>query len=518
MRGLFGLWLVLVVVPVVHAETPNPWKERCGAALEAGFLSVQDAPTRVVSAKTVEPSGDTPAQCVIDGYVAPQVGFELKLPESWNGKLMAVGNSGWGGGINGASCDRHLRRGYACVASDTGHKGAGVDGLWATNNLPAQIDFGYRSVHVMTLAAKAIVSWFYQKDPAKSYFMGCSTGGYEGMVEAQRFPWDFDGIIAGSPDMDEADLTMRELWGSRSFLSDAGQPLLDAQHVKLLHKAVLAECDKDDGVSDGIIGNPVECHFNPSKLLCKAGARDNCLTAEQVEAARRIYAGPPIPGERTQIRGSLPGSELNWEALPFLGPKLGEGLFRYMIYGASPEWTPANYDFNRDYKRLGMGALYTDTNPDLRKFRAAGGKLLVYQGWNDVVEMPTAIVDYYETVERTMGGLGPTQGFFRLFMVPGMNHCGGGDGASGIDYVHYLEAWVEKSEPPNWLLGGHVRDDYVAALPPGSDRPVPDLFHPDGGDPNIPVAFTRPIYPYPLRAKYKGTGDPNDASNFVPSE
>ena len=232
--------------------------------------------------KRVAATQSTPAHCLVRGYVTPQVGFEVRLPESgWNGKLLAVGNFGWGGEVNGDWCDSHVRLGYACVASDTGYKGAGSDGLWAANNLQAQVDFGYRSVHVMALAAKAIVAHYYAQGPRRSYFVGCSTGGYEGMVEAQRFPWDFDGIVAGAPDMDEAELTMRELWGSRNILDQSGQPLLDAEHMGLLHNAVLAECDRDDGVVDGVISNPLSCRFDPAKLLCRKADNTGCLTQQQ---------------------------------------------------------------------------------------------------------------------------------------------------------------------------------------------------------------------------------------------
>lgn len=504
----------------VLAETPGiETADRCAAILSMDFLAVQDAPARIVSSGLVGSSGDTPAHCVVDGYVAPQVGFELKLPLSgWNGKLVAVGNGSWGGRVNGQSCDRHVRRGYACVASDTGHKGGSSDGLWAANNLAAQVDFGFRSVHVMTLAAKAIVGRYYSKEIARSYFVGCSTGGYEGLVEAQRFPWDFDGIIAGAPDMDEADLTMRELWGSRSFLDARGQPLLGDAQLRLLHEAVLAECDRDDGVKDGVIGNPLACRFDPEKLLCEGNKEKQCLTPDQVEAVRRIYSGPPVPETQSMVRGVLPGSELAWGALGAMGPRAGDGLFRYMIYGASPEWSPANYDFNRDYKRLGLGAFYTDTNPDLRRFKASGGKLLVYQGWNDITEMPTAIVDYYETVEKTMGGRSLTQSFFRLFMVPGMSHCGGGEGAYSIDYLRYLEAWIEQRKAPNRLLGGHIDDAYVARLPETAELPIADLLRKDADQTEVPITFTRPIFPYPQYAKYAGVGDPNNAANFLPAQ
>lgn len=512
----------LLLFPVM-AHATEQWTSaeqsgsQCSALTKADFYNIQDAPTQILEAGLVTPGKSNVPYCLVAGYVAPQVGFELKLPESnWNGKLVAVGNAGWGGGIDSSACDAHVRSGYACVASDTGHKGTGIEAFWARDNLAAQVDFGFRSVHVVLLAAKAIVNQYYSKKVSRSYFVGCSTGGYEGLVEAQRFPWDFDGIIAGAPDMDEADLTMREIWGSRNFLDHNGQPLFTKEHIQLLHNAVLAACDKDDGVVDGIISNPTACRFDPAKLLCKGNGHPGCLSQEQVEAVRRIYSGPPIPGDPTHVRGALPGSELNWSALASIGPSLGEGLFRHMIYGTTPEWTPANYDFAHDYKRLGLGALYTDTNPDLRKFKATGGKLLVYQGWNDIVEMPTAIVDYYETVERTMGGRDSTQQFFRLFMIPGMNHCGGGSGAYAIDYLRYLESWVELGTAPTAMLGGHINDSYLEALPEGSERPVVDLSRPNEGAPTIPLTFTRPVYPFPSYAKYKGKGDPNDAKNFVP--
>lgn len=522
-RTLGSCLLLCLLVSAGHGvagELGSSTLKQCTDVATADFSGVQDAPARISSARTISPAAGDPPLCVVDGYVAPQVGFELKLPLSgWNRKLIAVGNYGWGGAVNEKSCDYHIKRGYACVASDTGHRAVGTDGLWAANNLAAQVDFGYRSVHVMTLAAKAIVARFYATDAARAYFIGCSTGGYEGLVEAQRFPWDFDGIIAGAPDMDEVELTMRELWSSRSFLGPSGEPLLDAKHIELLHKAVLSQCDQDDGVADGIVSNPLACKFDPSKLLCRSGQTTGCLSAEQIESVRRIYTGPPIPRAQTLVRGPLPGSELGWGSLGKTGVVLGDSLFRYMIYGASPEWTPANYDFSRDYKRLGMGAFYTDTNPDLRRFKSAGGKLIVFQGWTDVTEMPTAIADYYETVERTMGGRPATQEFFRLFMIPGMNHCGGGIGAYTIDYLSYLEAWVEEGRAPDHLLGGHIDDRFLNTLPQGVELPTPDVSH-GRTEPNarVPITFTRPFYPYPFYARYTGTGDPDDATNFKPVE
>jgi|ERR1700722_5446888 len=507
----------------------------CLALEKVDFSGIQDAPTQLTSTKIVEATDDVPAFCKVEGYISPQVGVEIRLPVSnWNGKLVAVGNGGWGGVLNGAGCDGRIRRGYACVTSDTGHKGRGDDGLWAFNNLSAQMDFGFRAVHVATLAAKSIVGHYYAAPPRKSYFMSCSTGGYQGLVEAQRFPWDFDGIIAGAPDIDEADLTMRQIWARRAFFDETGKPVLDANAIGLLHHAALAQCDMDDGVKDGLVGNPTGCAVDPSKLLCKAGKTLGCLTASQVAAAKRIYDGPPHSAERPAISGALPGSEMNWTAkdlgLAFDTAPL-DSFFRYMVYGATPGWTSASYDFERDYKRLGLAALYTANNPDLRRFKAAGGKLLVYQGGNDVLEMPGAIVDYYQTVERVMGGRDPTQDFFRLFMIPGMNHCGGGVGAYAVDYLSYLETWVEENKAPDVMIGAHVSDTYLAALPlpnwlaalmPADATPDLRALYAASLlrfplEPTVSVTFTRPMYPYPLYAKYVG-GDPNHAESFRPAQ
>jgi feruloyl esterase len=535
MKLPFATMVLFSLPALAHGDpaAPAPSAPTACSALGAMDLStIQDAPTLVTKATVVEASEGVPAYCKVEGYVWPQVGIEVRLPVSnWNGKLIAVGNGGWAGTIPGDLCDRHLLRYYACVATDTGHKGRGDDGLWARNNLPAQVDFAYRAIHVSTLAAKRIVNRFYSKDTFKSYFMSCSTGGYEGLVEAQRFPWDFDGIIAGAPDIDEGDVTMRDLWAVRASMDAEGHPILNANTVKVLHDAVLQQCDLDDGVRDGIVGNPLACRFSPAKLLCQPGGSKACLNPDQVQAAERIYQGPPHLAGRSNVVGALPGSELLW-ADPHSGftamePGYFDALFGAMIYGASAGWGFKSFDFDRDERRLGLAALYTATNPDLRRFKAAGGKLISYQGETDTFEMPTAMVDYFETVGKVMGGQKETQEFFRLFMIPGMNHCIGGAGAYSIDYLSYLEAWVEQNKPPNEMLGAHVNDAYLRSRPlpakvvadlPADTTPeiravVSAYYLTLPLDPSIPVDFTRPMYPYPLYARYKG-GDPNKAASF----
>jgi len=301
---------------------------------------------------------------------------------------------------------------------------------------------------------------------------------------------------------------VRLIWLKRNFLGKDGKSALSPADIQLVHGAVLAKCDMDDGVKDGIVSAPYSCKFDPAELQCKAGKQDGCLSPLQVQAVRNIYGRPVTPkGEPISSRGFFPGSELDWADA--LSNTWGDEFFKdtALLATAGTEWKYTDFDFDRDYKRSGAGVLYADTNPDLRKFKAAGVKLLSYQGGNDTVETPWSVFDYYDTVEKTMGGRAATQDFYRLFKIPGMNHCTGGDGAFAFDYLSYLEAWVERGQAPNVMIGAHVGDLGIDA--PLLKTPL---------DPATPVAFTRPVYPYPLHAKYKGTGDPNDAANFAPVE
>ena len=516
--------LIIIVVlgsAVGRAQSVSAEDARCRALATTDFSGVPDAPTKIseatlvkdvqglagkkqVSEDLAKAIGQVQPTCRVSGYVAPNSGFVLLLPVSqWNGKLLHVGCGGWCGSTEyvPGSCARHA--GYACVGTDMGHTGEG--GLWSRNNLQGQTDFEYRATHVVTLAAKAILQRYYSTAPNKSYFMGCSTGGYQAMIEAQRFPWDFDGIVAGAPDMDESDLAVRGLWAKRSLLGDDGKPVLSDADIQLVHNAVLAECDMDDGVKDGIVGAPYNCKFDPSKLECKGEKQSDCLSARQVKAVQDIYSRPhDSKGHAIAPRGVFPGAELQWK--DGFSDTWGDEFFRdtALLSTTGKAWKYTDFDFDNDYKRSGVGVLYADNNPDLRRFRDAGGKLLGYQGDTDMTEMPGAAFDYYETVEKTMGGPKATQDFYRLFAIPGMNHCGGGAGASTFDYLSYLEAWVERGQAPDVMIGAHLRDSSRAPL-----KMPPDP---------ASVTFTRPVYPYPLHAKYKGTGDPNDAANFGPVE
>jgi feruloyl esterase len=306
---------------------------------------------------------------------------------------------------------------------------------------------------------------------------------------------------------------MYYLWAGRALVGKLNQA-----DLKLVRDKAVAKCDMDDGVKDGVIGDPLHCKFDPTELLCKPGQTADCLTAAQVEVVKKVYSGPTSSkGEKLYTGGPLPGSELNWMSdegccgyveSGVLAPWAGD-YFAYVgfIPAPGPNWTPADFDFDRDYKRLRMAeSLFgAADNPDLRKFKAAGGKLILYQGLQDHSDIPTDAIDYYETTERVMGGRAATQDFFRLFLVPGMNHCTGGAGAFAIDYLSYLEAWVVQGQAPDVMIGAHVQGtNWSQSM---------NLKFPLGLA--TPVTFTRPVYPYPLRAKYKGTGDPNKAENFT---
>jgi Tannase and feruloyl esterase len=485
---------------------------QCAALASEDLSTIADAPTQIISAKLA--ASDAAKRCDVRGYVTPSVGFVMALPSRWNGKILQLGCGGHCGVVGESpppGCEDALRHGYACIASDAGHAGTGADGLWAHDNLQAKIDWGYRAPHVTALAGKAVTARFYRQPARRSYFLGCSTGGRQGLQEAQRFPWDFDGIVAGSAPIDLATLYMTYVWGYRASHHADGTPLLGERELNLVTEAALAKCDADDGVKDGVISDPMHCGFRPADVACSPSRTNECLTSEQIDAVNEIYQGPATStGLKLSLGGPMPGSERETWNSTFLSDGLVTLLitngFRYFFF--SPEagagWQYKDFDFDRDYKRFGsMEALVDASNPDLRSFKAAGGKLLMFAPTNDFSLLLRSAIDYYENVERTMGGRAATSEFARLFVLPGVDHCQGGPGADLVDYLSYLDTWVEQGHAPDRLLASHLQD---ADRGPGSG--VFPL------DPRS-IAFTRPLFPYPLRARYSGKGDPNDAANFV---
>lgn len=513
--GLRVLILVLVwapgFAPAQSFASSSDAAARCMALRGADFSNVPDAPTQITEAKLLDAAGGQPAQCRAIGYVSPAVGFELRLPLEWNGKFIQVGSGGHAGVFDWIKwCP--MSRGYACLVTDMGHEGMGTDAVWAKDNLQAKVDFAFRATHVATLAGKAIVAKYYEKAPVRSYFMGCSTGGRQALQGAQRFPWDYDGIIAGAPPIDLASLYVSAAWNYLSVRDDKGAVFLGPKQLEILRTAAVARCDLDDGVKDGIIGDPRRCAADPAQLACGTAPAGQCLTPDQIVAAKKLYSGPTRSnGQSLDYLRVFPGAE------PIVGDPEGrrpvaETMFadglRYLFFwpAAGAGWQLKDFDFDRDPQRLALTeALVDSSNPDLRRFKAAGGKLIIFQGLNDPL-LASSAIEYYETVERTMGGREATQSFTRLFELPGVEHCSGGAGADAADFLGALEAWVERGQAPDRILTGHLKEKSPEFAYPYRVLP---------SDASL-LAFTRPAYPYPLRAKYKGKGDPNDASNYGP--
>ncbi|MBI3949855.1 MAG: tannase/feruloyl esterase family alpha/beta hydrolase [Acidobacteria bacterium] len=480
-------------------DAPNG-QDRCARLLDTNFAALPDAPTHVVSASVVPASAELPEFCEVRGYVGSHVQFAVRLPtQNWNGRLLLQGCGGFCGRIPIEGTNDALKRGYAVTSNDMGHQSTPRDGKWAYNNREAEIDFGYRATHVNAVAAKAIVAAHYGKPAQYSYYRGCSTGGRQGLGSAQRFPEDFDGIVAGAPVIYYTGAAVQLMWCVLANLDAEGKPIVKPSQIPMIHKAASESCDGTDGLKDGIIEDPRNCTFDPASLLCKNPGDQNCLTAEQVAVVKKIYQGPVnSKGQKLHVGSAMVGSELNWvpdyigeEGKPPVYLSFIGDLLRYMAFSEDPgpSYDPRSFNFDTDPARLGaMESIYNGTNPDLRKFKARGGKIIGYHGWMDQSVIPGNYLDYYELTARAMGGMDALPSFFRLFMIPGMNHCRGGPGADTIDYLTYIEDWVEKGKAPDVMIGAHVE--------------------------NGVTKFTRPVFPYPDVARYTGQGDVNDAANF----
>ena len=435
-----------------------------------------------------------PAFCRVAATLAPSndsdIKIEVWLPASgWNGKFQAVGNGGWSGAIVYPSLARALARGYATASTDTGHSGG--SGSFALGHPEKLVDFGYRAVHEMTVQAKSIIAAYYGGAPRFSYWNGCSSGGKQGLKEAQRYPADYDGIIAGAPANYWTHLMAAGIWVAQAAHRDEAS-FIPAGKFPLIHKAVLEACDALDGVKDGVLEDPRKCRFDPKSIQCHGEDTSNCLTAPQVETARKIYAASKNPRTGQEIFPGLePGSELGWSGLAGAQPlQIPVDHFKYVVFqDPNYDWRTVNFDSDVALAdKLDNGTINA-TDPNLKAFTGHGGKLLLYHGWNDQLIAPRNAVNYYQSVLDTLGGASRTADSVRLFMVPGMNHCAGGDGTGVFDTVSVIEKWVEQGQAPDRIVASHVSAGAV-------DR-------------------SRPLCAYPKVAQYKGSGSTDDAANFV---
>jgi feruloyl esterase len=449
-----------------------------GQLTTPGELSVPNANPLCRVAATLTPTSDS------------DIKIEVWLPESgWNGKYMAVGNGGWSGSINYNAMADAVRRHYATSSTDTGH--AGGSASFALGHPEKLIDYAYRSEHEMTVKAKTIVAAYYGNGPRLAYWNGCSAGGKQALKEAQRYPEDFDGIVAGAPAANWTGRAAQSIWVAQAVHNDEASYIPPAKYT-VIHKAVLAACDALDGVEDGVLEDPVRCKFDPQVLACKDADGPDCLTAPQVEAARKIYSPSINPRTKQPLYSGLTrGSELGWST--WGGPQplsIGLGYFKYVVF-EKPDWDFRTLDFDRDIARAEKldGSRINATDPNLKPFFAHGGKLIQYHGWSDPQISPGNSVAYHDSVLDTLGGDRKVRDSYRLFMVPGMGHCGGGEGTSSFDMPAALEQWVEAKKAPDRIVASRVRNGKV-------DR-------------------TRPLCPYPQIAVYKGTGSTDDEANFV---
>ena len=435
---------------------------------------------------------DVPAFCRVEATLTPTSDSDIKvevwMPVSgWNGKYQAVGGGGWAGVISYSAMADAVRAGYATSSTDTGHVGG--TGAFALGHPEKLVDYAYRSEHEMTVKAKALIEAFYGSATKHSYWNGCSTGGKQGLTEAQRYPNDFDGIVAGAPANYMIHL---HSWSVAVNLAMNKTPASFVPKGKYatIHNAVLAACDTLDGLKDGLITDPRLCHFDPKTIECKGNDQPSCLTAPQVEAVTAMYTPLVNPRTKQLIFPTFePGSELAWDMLAGRNPVgIAVDTFKYVIF-KNPNWDYHTFDVSKDvdYADKVDGGLNNAINPDLRPFFSHGGKLVMYHGWNDQGIAPENSVNYYESVLKAVGP--PAKSSLRLFMVPGMTHCRGGEGPNQFDMMPAITTWVEDGKAPEKVIASHSTNGTV-------DR-------------------TRPLCPYPQVAKYKGTGSIDEASNFV---
>jgi feruloyl esterase len=442
---------------------------------------------------------DVPEFCRVVAILRPSTDSDIKMEvwlpaaSAWNGKYMGVGNGGWAGQISYGAMGGPLGRGYAVASTDTGHSGSGpADGSFALGHPEKVIDFAWRSVHEMSVKAKAIVAAYYGSNAQYSYWQGCSTGGKQGLKEAQRFPDDYDGIIAGAPSNYWTHLVTQIVWEAQVARKN-NESLLSQNKLTLLHNAVLAACDSHDKVNDGVLENPAECTFEPKALACKGADGAGCLNPAEVEAATKIYSAATNPRTGTPIYpGLVRGSELGWSQF-LSGPApvplgISSSYFKYVVF-KDGNWDYRTLDLDRDVAAADRDAeTINSTDPNLKPFFERGGKLIQYHGWGDAQISPQNSINYYKSVADTLGGVKKVDDSYRLFMVPGMGHCGGGEGPNVFDGISAIEQWVEHGKAPSSITASRLTDGKIVR--------------------------THPLCPYPQEAVYKGNGSTDDVANF----
>jgi feruloyl esterase len=464
--------------------------------------------TTIVSAATVAGGGAAraPDHCEVHAAISPVAGSKIgavyRLPASWNGKVLGLGGGGFAGNVRAEAAADGLARGYAVIQNDLGHPSASaLDASFAFDasgkrNVEGIVDFGHRATHLATVIGKEVAERFYGRAPERAYWQGCSTGGRQGLAEVQRYPGDYDGVIAGAPVY--TPVTYSNAMLRVQMFHARPESNLKSEHVPLIREAVLAACDANDGVADGILTDPRTCHWDPAELQCatSSAASEACLSPAQVETVRAAYSGVRMRDGRFAAMPLMRGGESDWVARMIGTPQQPRGVNAllgapFMAYIAVGD---ATYDFmtfepERDFRALDGGIAAAEVhqqNPNIAPFVDRGGKLLLWHGFNDPGPSPLSTIDYYEAVLEAVPAARES---VRLFLAPGVLHCAGGAGPDRFDALTALENWVERGIPPASLL----------ATKQGSP-------------------LERPLCPYPALPRYNGTGDPNAASSFECAE
>lgn len=488
---------------------------QCTALAKASLPDTIIETAAAVAGPSFTPPASTPLDrlppfCRVVAVTKPAVRFEVWLPmTTWNGKFQGVGNGGTAGIISYGALATGIRAGYATASTDTGHVSKdSADSSWALGRPDLVADFGHRGLHVMTEHGKTLTTTLYSTSPRYSYYVGCSKGGQQGLMEAQRYPADYDGLVAGAPAQNATRSYLAgHLWAALATDKDP-ESHLPAAKMPVLARAVTSACDAIDGITDGVIDDPRQCHFDPASLTCRAGQDPAmCLTAKQASAVKQIWAGATDSTGRRLYPGYMPGAEAGsggtWERyVSGDGPQKGrhfqlaDGFLKYVVFqNPNYDFRSFNYDKDLPMALAKVSPMIDAMDPNLRPLQQRGGKLIVYHGWNDPSIPVLNSIDYYESVVSTIGkgasreaALAETHSFYRMFLVPGMQHCSGGPGTDNFDMLSALENWVEKGQAPASILATHRTAGRV-------DR-------------------SRPLCPYPQVAVYSGSGSTDEAANF----
>jgi hypothetical protein len=527
MKRLVLHGLAALLPAVVLAAAPAAPAPPAAAAPDCEALANLKLPDATLTAKSV-PAGaftppgaraaiaDMPASCQVHGVLTPTphsaIQFEVWLPAAnWNGKLQVVGNGGLAGTISYPAMATALRGGFAAASTDTGHT-ATESAAWLEDR-ERLIDYSYRGLHLTTVDAKAILQAYYSQQAKNAYYTGCSTGGKQGLMEAQRYPADFNGILAGDAANFWTHQMASEVWNG--VVTSTPETNLPKEKLQLLENATIKACDMLDGAADGLVSDPVRCHFDPATLQCAAGADTaNCLTAAQVGAVKKLYGGVTDARGKSLYPGFYPGGEMGWASNTVINKTTKSGVSSYDFWGNAvfhkADWPFPTFDFdvNVDRADAELGSIMNATDPNLEEFRRLGHKLIYYHGAADPLIPAQNGVNYFESVVAAQKGLDRTQSFYRAFLVPGLYHCAGGPGPTAFgtagqappserdadhDVLRALERWVEGGTAPARIIATKYVD----------------------GDAAKGVALQRPLCPYPQVAKYKGSGDLNDAASFA---